>query len=93
MASAHGSIFAPALLYPGIAPDTVGMPVGQGHVRFTRYASGRGSNPLEILAPVVEEATGALAWSATRVRITRTGEEGNLILYGGALREHDEETR
>jgi anaerobic selenocysteine-containing dehydrogenase len=91
--SAHGSILAPALIYPGIAPDTLGMPVGQGHVRFTRYASGRGSNPLAILAPMVEEATGALAWAATRVRIVRTGGEGNLILFGGALREHDEETR
>lgn len=91
--SAHGSVLAPALIYPGIAPDTLGMPVGQGHVRFTRYASGRGSNPLAILAPVVEETTGSLAWAATRVRIARTGEDGNLILFGGALREHEEETR
>ena len=31
---------------PGIGPDAVAMPVGQGHETFTRYASGRGANPI-----------------------------------------------
>ena len=39
------------ILSPGIAPDVIAMPVGQGHQTFTRYASGRGSNPISILAP------------------------------------------
>jgi hypothetical protein len=64
------------------------MPVGQGHDRFTRYASGRGANPLAILAPVTEAATGQLAWSATRVKVTRVAEaDGSLILFAGATRE------
>jgi anaerobic selenocysteine-containing dehydrogenase len=91
--SAHGSVRAPALVYPGIAPDLLAMPVGQGHTSFTRYASGRGSNPLEILAPATEAATGALAWAATRVRVVPVGGESNLILFGGALREHEETSR
>ena len=45
------------------------MPVGQGHETFTRYASGRGENPVAILAPLTEADTGALAWAATRVKI------------------------
>ena len=45
--SSQGTLQAPALLSPGIAPDVVAMPVGQGHQTFTRYASGRGSNPSE----------------------------------------------
>ena len=32
-----------AVLTPGIAPDIVAMPTGQGHRTFTRYASGRGA--------------------------------------------------
>ena len=52
------------------------MPVGQGHETFTRYASGRGANPIEILAPVTEAETGALAWAATRVQVTRVGDAG-----------------
>jgi anaerobic selenocysteine-containing dehydrogenase len=90
IASAHGSIHAPALISPGIAPDVVAMPAGQGHETFTRYASGRGSNPVKVLAPVVEPETGALAWAATRVKVTRVSEpNGELIRYGAALREFE----
>ena len=46
------SLRAPAMIVPGIAPDVIAMPVGQGHETFTRYASGRGVNPIAILAPV-----------------------------------------
>jgi len=91
--SAHGSIPAPAVVYPGIAPDVIAMPVGQGHETFTRYASGRGSNPLAILAPATEPETGVLAWASTRVRLTRLGGEGSLILFAGSLREHEEHGR
>ena len=67
--SSQGSIQAAAFPSPGIAPDVVAMPVGQGHENFTRYATGRGENPIKILAPMKEEATGALAWAATRVTV------------------------
>jgi len=88
VASAHGTVRAPVVLSPGIGPDAVAMPTGQGHERFTRYASGRGSNPLAILAPVSEPATGQLAWSATRVKVTKVAEaDGSLVLFAGATRE------
>jgi anaerobic selenocysteine-containing dehydrogenase len=91
VASAHGTVRAPALLSPGIAPDAVAMPVGQGHQTFTRYASGRGANPLAVLAPLTDADTGALAWSATRVRIARvSGPDRSLILFAGATRERPE---
>jgi hypothetical protein len=67
------------------------MPVGQGHRTFTRYASGRGENPIELLAPLTEEETGSLAWAATRVRVTRVGgPDGRLILFAGGMREHED---
>ena len=74
------------------------MPVGQGHSTFTRYASGRGQNPVEILASVVEPETGTLAWAATRVKVTRVGDpDGKLVLFSrrGELREkpHEGEKR
>ena len=91
--SDHGKVQAPAVLSPGIAPDVVAMPVGQGHETFTRYASGRGANPLGILAPVVEAETGSLAWAATRVRIAKISENGGLILFGHSMRETDHDHR
>jgi anaerobic selenocysteine-containing dehydrogenase len=93
IASGQGSIEAPALLSPGIAPNVIAVPVGQGHETFTRYASGRGANPLQILAPVAEPETGTLAWASTLVRITRTGSVGDLTLFAGALREEQERPR
>ena len=86
IASQHGKVQAPALVSPGIAPDVVAMPVGQGHENFGRYASRRGANPLQILAPMVESETGAFAWAATRVKIARVG-PGKLVLFAGGLRE------
>ena len=92
--SAHGTVRTAAMISPGIAPDLVAMPAGQGHQTFTRYASGRGENPVSLLAPVTEATTGALAWAATRVRVSRIGEpDGRLILFAGGLREELEHGR
>ncbi|HEX7136772.1 MAG TPA: molybdopterin-dependent oxidoreductase [Vicinamibacterales bacterium] len=94
--STQGSVRAPAMISPGIAPNVVGMPVGQGHETFTRFASKRGVNPIAILAPVAETATGSLAWAATRIRISRVGDgDGSLIMFAGEMREqpHEHETR
>ncbi len=91
--SAHGTLRAPAVLNPGIAPDAVAMPVGQGHTNFTRYASGVGVNPIGILAPSAVADSGVLAWSSTRVKIARVGSrDESLILFAGATRERPEET-
>jgi len=87
--SSQGALRVPAFVSPGIAPDVIAMPVGQGHETFTRYASGRGENPISILAPVKEKETGALAWAATRVKIAKAGAaDGRLILFAGSLREY-----
>jgi anaerobic selenocysteine-containing dehydrogenase len=87
--STQGSIQLPAFPSPGIAPDVVAVPVGQGHENYTRYASGRGANPIQILAPVKEPQTGALAWAATRVKLAKAAEaDGRLVLFGGSLREY-----
>jgi anaerobic selenocysteine-containing dehydrogenase len=89
--STQGSLRAPAFLSPGIAPDAIAMPVGQGHTNFTRYASNRGANPIAILAPATVGDTGVLAWAATRVRIARVGgPDETLVLFGGATRERPE---
>ena len=87
VASQHGKLHAPALLSPGIAPEVVAMPVGQGHHNYGRYASQRGANPIKVLAAQTEPETGALAWAATRVKITRLGKKGKLFLFAGGLRE------
>ena len=92
VASRDVKIRAGALLSPGIAADVVAMPMGQGHENFGRYATHRGVNPVRILYALSDWETGALAWAATRVKISRAG-EGKLILFGEQLREKPEEHR
>jgi menaquinone reductase, molybdopterin-binding-like subunit len=97
IASPQGSVRAPAILSPGIAPDLVAMPVGQGHTDFTRFATNRGANPLSLLAPLAESETGSLAWAATRVKLARVGgpEQAKLVLFAGGASgfPHEEEKR
>ena len=85
--SPQGTISVPVLTFPAIMPNVVAMPVGQGHSEYGRYASGRGANPIEILAPQVEPETGSLAWNATRVRLNPTGRRANLVRTGGLSRD------
>jgi anaerobic selenocysteine-containing dehydrogenase len=81
--SSAGSVRTAAIVSPGIAPDVVAMPMGQGHTMFTRYATGRGENPAALLL-----SSGA--WAAARVNVTRVGDpDGRLILFAGGDRDHD----
>ncbi len=80
--SIQGSIRLPAVIYPGIRPDMVAIPLGQGHRDMGRYAKGRGANPLDLLAMTIEGAEPQPAWNATRVRITRISERGGLVTAG-----------
>ena len=85
--SPHGQIRAPIYVYPAIMPDVIAMPIGQGHSEYGRYAKDRGANPIEILSPQMEQLTGDLSSSATRVKIVSTGHRVELVKTGGNSRE------
>lgn len=74
IASKNGSVKTQAYLFPGIDPNTVAIPVGQGHEAMGRYAKGVGVNPFKILDPVFEKTTGELALYGTRVKVNKTGD-------------------
>jgi anaerobic selenocysteine-containing dehydrogenase len=78
--SLAGSVEAPVLFYPGLRPELLAMPIGQGHDVGTRYERGRGVNPLQLLAPAFDPDSGAFAIGATRVRLERTGRKGRVVL-------------
>lgn len=85
--SETGSIEAPVVLFPAIMPDVVAMPIGQGHEALGRYARNRGANPIEILAPETDFASGNLATSATRVAVSATGRRAAPVKTGGESRQ------
>ncbi|MBI1922243.1 MAG: molybdopterin-dependent oxidoreductase [Geobacter sp.] len=80
--SPPGSIRLPAVIYPGIRPDMVAIPLGQGHQGGGRYAMGRGVNPLDLVAVKIDGEQPQPAWNATRVRVTRISEKGKLVTVG-----------
>ena len=85
--SQYGSIDVPVFVYPAIMPNVIAIPLGQGHTQYGRYARDRGVNPMRIVAPQTEPATGALAWGATRVLLTPTGRHVELTRVSGESRE------
>ncbi len=84
--SPAGTVRVPALAYEAISPGVLAMPIGQGHSDFGRYASNRGVNPIHIVATLVDEQSGELAWAATRVKIRNTGERVQIIRTDGVTR-------
>jgi anaerobic selenocysteine-containing dehydrogenase len=80
--SPQGSLRAPAVLYPGIRPDLVAIPLGQGQKGGGRYAAGRGANPLALLAVTLVGTEPQPAWHATMVRLTRISAQGGLVTAG-----------
>lgn len=71
--SPYGELEAPVVVYPGIRPDVVAIPVGQGHQQYGRFAQKRGSNPVALVSAITDSESGSLAWGATRVQIEATG--------------------
>lgn len=82
--SQFGEIEVPVYLYPGIRPDTIAIPFGQGHTAYGRYAQGRGANPADLLGLAYNQA-GDLTFAATMVRIEKTGKRQELARMGNRL--------
>lgn len=71
--SPRGRIEVPAYVSPAAPPEVLAVPLGQGHTAAGRWANGRGANPMQLLEPLADATTGALAYAATRVKLTPTG--------------------
>ena len=84
--SPAGSVRVPALIFPAIRPGVVAIPVGQGHAAYGRYARDRGVNPIHIVATLIDDQSGDLAWAATRVKLKLTGERLQIIKTDGVTR-------
>lgn len=83
IAGPAGRVEVPAYIHFGTPPGVVGLPLGQGHQDYTQYASGRGVNPLAIVAPARDRDTGALAWADSRVGVRKTGRRVRVPRFQG----------
>ena len=83
--TAAGSVRAPALSYPGIRPDCIALPSGQGHSSYGRYAQGRGVYPADLIRTPDQNSEPS--------RLSKVGGKGQLIRFGTDLMEHMESRR
>lgn len=69
--SSTGRVKARARLYPGIMPEVVAIPLGQGHTALGRYAKGKGVNPMALigLIGIERDPLSGMPALATRVRV------------------------
>jgi anaerobic selenocysteine-containing dehydrogenase len=83
--SPNGEIEALVCTYPAIRPDTVAVPLGQGHTDYGRYAQGNGSNPMQLVGAQADATGAGLVWSTLRVKIAPTGRRTDLALFENKL--------
>ena len=60
--------------HPGVSPNVIAVPMGQGHTEGGRYSKDRGANVMSMLGSVTDSTTGSFAWAATRVNVKKTGD-------------------
>ncbi|GAB4366491.1 MAG: hypothetical protein Kow00128_10020 [Deltaproteobacteria bacterium] len=56
---------------PTVAPEVLAIPIGQGHRESGRHADGIGVNPLALLDPRTDPATGRESFHSTIVRVEK----------------------
>jgi molybdopterin-containing oxidoreductase family iron-sulfur binding subunit len=79
--SPHGAVHAPVAVTPGIRPDVLAVPTGQGHTAYGRYARDRSFNAFDLLAAAANGYGGRTF--AVRVSARKTGEHRFLATSSG----------
>ncbi len=83
--SPHGALRAPVWITPGVRPDVLAIPTGQGHKAYGRYAKDRSFNAFELLSDA-PTAYGGRAF-AVSVAVAKTGDHRRLATLEGDARE------
>jgi anaerobic selenocysteine-containing dehydrogenase len=78
-------VMLPAYINPATPPETLAIPMGQGHWQYGRWAYNRGINPMTMVEPLADKGAGGLAWAATRAKLAKAGGSMTLPLLEGDL--------
>ena len=85
--TAAGKITAPAYIYMGVRPDTVGVSLGQGHTAYGRFAQNIGVNAYD-LVPTGTDSAGGLVIGGLKGKVTVSEESSPLVTTEGSARQH-----
>ncbi|MCB0339639.1 MAG: 4Fe-4S dicluster domain-containing protein, partial [Bdellovibrionales bacterium] len=79
-----GEINVPVYITEYIHPAVVGVPVGNGHSEYGRFASGVGDNVKRLLPAKLDKLSGTLALLSTKVSVLRGRGKGGLVSTAGS---------
>src|SRR5207237_845112 len=85
LTSPHGALRAPVWITPGVRPDVLAVPTGQGHTAYGRFAKDRSFKEFELLSDA-PAAYGGRAF-AVSVAVAKTGDHRPLATLEGDARE------
>ena len=75
---------ARAYIHEGLRDDVVALSLGQGHTSYGRNAKDRGVNAFAAMRPMLDDASGAMAYLQTHVKLTRVGHQKLSLAQGGS---------
>ncbi len=77
------SIELPVYVHPAVPTHTVAVPIGLGKENFTRYASGRGANVVDLIDSSKLNENGDIMWNSTTVTINKTEDSKKISKFEG----------
>lgn len=83
----QGMVKGAAFPYFGISPDTLAMPLGQGHSAFGRYAQSETTNPLHLASGRIDSA-GGIVWAAAAATVEKEGRVVPIANTDGSAYQH-----
>lgn len=89
--SPFGVLQVPAIPIFTVPPNTLAMPIGQGHFNYGRYATGLPANPMELFPPGTDPLSSGIQGPSFRVTIKRLNGEFTIANTDGSLFQHDRE--
>ncbi|MCI0548336.1 MAG: molybdopterin-dependent oxidoreductase [Candidatus Rokubacteria bacterium] len=95
LTSPHGKIELPAWPSESLHPEAVAVAMGEGHRFEGAYARARGlntgANPMELLGPTPDPASGGLPYLAVKIALARTGARRPLAIPQATFDQDDRE--
>ncbi len=88
VATARGQVAVPAYGYPGLHPELLVIPMGQGHTCMGRYARQQGINPIVLLEAAVDARTGQPDYTAEITGLASAGNPVALASVSGSRSQH-----
>ena len=86
--SPSGTLEVPAFPYPGVRPEILAMPIGQGHTGHGRFAKTQPGNPVSLLPPDLDGLSGGLLRSTPNVALEKKAGALNIANTDGSLYQH-----